>query len=186
VSCLHVLSLLASLLDVDVDAGEETLGRLRRLAKVLQHRSLGAIITMSIYRMAACGVGLPIAFLSNLSPTSSFASVSLEATGICSAWVLAWVNKTVAGYQRDEVYIGTAENALLRTTLTMTNSYMGPGHPRKLPGFTGERPQLCSDEVRCIRPGVPRFYAGNGEGTNIRSGRTQTKERDCRSVVGTA
>jgi hypothetical protein len=23
--------------------------------------------------------------------------------------VLAWINKTVAGYQRDEVYIGTAE-----------------------------------------------------------------------------
>jgi hypothetical protein len=34
-------------------------------------------------------------------------------------WVLAW---TVAGYQRDEVYIGTAENVLLRTTLMMTNS----------------------------------------------------------------
>jgi hypothetical protein len=34
----------------------------------------------------------------------------LEASGICSAaWLLALVHKQVAGYQLDEVYVGTPE-----------------------------------------------------------------------------
>jgi len=33
-----------------------------------------------------------------------------EATGVCSgAWVLAWIHKRIAGFQYDEVYIGTPE-----------------------------------------------------------------------------
>jgi hypothetical protein len=57
-----------SSLNVDVDAGEETLGRLRRLAKFFNTGLLGAYHHdhCCVYRMAACGIGLPsYAFLSN-------------------------------------------------------------------------------------------------------------------------
>jgi hypothetical protein len=91
--------------------------------------------------MAACGVGLP-------SPLVQ--SFHLHLPSHLSLWRLlvssgAWARldqQDGCWLPRDEVYIGTAENVLLRTTLTMTHSYMGPGHPRKLPGFTGERLQL--------------------------------------------
>eukprot|EP00980_Cylindrotheca_fusiformis_P022214 scaffold9105_cov54-Cylindrotheca_fusiformis.AAC.1 len=34
----------------------------------------------------------------------------IEATGICSgAWFLGMIHKKVAGFQLDEVYVGTAE-----------------------------------------------------------------------------
>jgi len=53
----------------------------------------------------------PIAFLSN--PITYILlrwCLFLEATGICQgAWVLAAIHKKIAGFQRDEVYIGTAE-----------------------------------------------------------------------------
>merc|ERR1712039_635591 len=41
--------------------------------------------------------------------------LALEATGLCNgAWVLAAIHKDVAGFQRDEVYIGTAEERAAR------------------------------------------------------------------------
>jgi len=53
----------------------------------------------------------PLAFLSN--PLVYFflrICLFLEATGVASgAWVLAAIHKHVAGFQRDEVYIGTAD-----------------------------------------------------------------------------
>jgi len=53
----------------------------------------------------------PIAFLSN--PITYILlrwCLFLEATGICQgAWVLAAIHKKIAGFQRDEIYIGTAE-----------------------------------------------------------------------------
>jgi len=53
----------------------------------------------------------PIAFLSNpLTYILLRISLFLEGTGICQAsWVMAAVHKRIANYQRDEVYIGTAE-----------------------------------------------------------------------------
>jgi hypothetical protein len=91
---------------------------------------LGAIITTHrcVYCMAACGVGLPIAFCQSvhlhLPP-----HLSLLGYWSVLGRVLAWINKTVAGYQRDEVYIGTAEERAARTTLTMTNSSHGTWTP---------------------------------------------------------
>jgi hypothetical protein len=81
VSCMFFIARVT--LNVDVDAGEETLWRLGRLAKVLQHRSSRCHHHDDCCaRMAACGVGLPIAFLSNPFTYIFLASVSLEATGI--------------------------------------------------------------------------------------------------------
>jgi hypothetical protein len=54
----------------------------------------------------------PIAFLSNpLCYVLLRLGIFLEATGICAgSWFLALVHKKIAGFQRDEVYIGTPED----------------------------------------------------------------------------
>merc|ERR1712087_878823 len=58
----------------------------------------------------------PVAFLSN--PVTYILlriCLLLEATGICNgAWVLAAIFKKIFGYQKDEVYIGTAEERAAR------------------------------------------------------------------------
>ena len=53
----------------------------------------------------------PIAFMSNpITYILLRVCLFLEATGICyGAWVLAALHKKIAGFQRDEVYVGTAE-----------------------------------------------------------------------------
>eukprot|EP00588_Corethron_pennatum_P019637 CAMPEP_0194328232 /NCGR_PEP_ID=MMETSP0171-20130528/43959_1 /TAXON_ID=218684 /ORGANISM="Corethron pennatum, Strain L29A3" /LENGTH=591 /DNA_ID=CAMNT_0039088487 /DNA_START=64 /DNA_END=1839 /DNA_ORIENTATION=- len=85
----------------------------------------------------------PIAFLSN-PLTYLFLRICLwlEASGICwGAWVLAAVHKKMRGFQRDEVYIGTAEE---RRGKDMGDDskhlHVGPGHPVKLPGFIDHAP----------------------------------------------
>ena len=42
----------------------------------------------------------------------------MEATGICNgAWVLAAIHRRISGFQKDEVYIGTAEERKARELL---------------------------------------------------------------------
>lgn len=55
----------------------------------------------------------------------------LELTGILhGAWVLAAVHKKIAGFQRDEVYIGTAEErAAMKKGDDHSKMSVGPGHP---------------------------------------------------------
>merc|ERR1712003_249793 len=73
----------------------------------------GALITTvlgSISWQLIAGA-FPVAFLSN--PVTYILlriCLFLEGTGICNgAWVLAAIFKSIFGYQKDEVYIGTAE-----------------------------------------------------------------------------
>jgi len=85
----------------------------------------------------------PIAFLSN--PITYFLlrlCLLLEATGICQgAWVLAAIHKKIAGFQRDEVYIGTAEERAAKKLEDDNDQlHLGPGHPLKLPGFPENAP----------------------------------------------
>jgi hypothetical protein len=67
----------------------------------------------------------------------------LEATGICAgAWVIAAVHKSIAGFQRDEVYIGTAESrAKMDMSDHSTRINVGAGHPVKLPNFAETAPK---------------------------------------------
>jgi hypothetical protein len=59
----------------------------------------------------------------------------LEATGLCQgAWVLAALHKSIAGFKRDEVYIGTAEERRAKKMGDDTGRVRtGPGHALKLP-----------------------------------------------------
>jgi len=74
---------------------------------------LGALITTIIGSISwqLVAATFPIAFLSNpLTYILLRICLFLEGTGLCQAsWVMAAVHKRIANFQRDEVYIGTAE-----------------------------------------------------------------------------
>jgi silicon transporter len=145
VSCMFFIARVTSL-DVDVDAGEPTLwGVSNAWQKFFNTGLLGAIITTIVASIAwqLVASAFPIAFLSNPF-TYIFLRICLflEATGICSgAWVLAALYKQVAGFKRDEEYIGTAEERAAQNHADDDEQmHMGPGHPRKLPGFAENAP----------------------------------------------
>jgi silicon transporter len=144
VSCMFFIARVTSL-DVDVDAGEETLwGVSAALQKFFNTGQLGAIITTIVASIAwqLVASAFPIAFLSNPF-TYIFLRICLflESTGICSgAWVLAWIHKKITGFQRDEVYIGTAEERAANNHADKAEqTRLGLGRPRKLPGFADEQ-----------------------------------------------
>lgn len=74
---------------------------------------LGALITTIIGSISwqLVASAFPIAFLSNpLTYILLRICLFLEGTGLCQAsWVMAAVHKRISNFQRDEVYIGTAE-----------------------------------------------------------------------------
>jgi hypothetical protein len=67
----------------------------------------------------------------------------LEATGLASgSWVLAAVHKKIAGFQRDEVYIGTAEERAQKAMEDDDTALnYGAGHIVKLPNFKDHAPR---------------------------------------------
>mmetsp|Transcript_56109 Transcript_56109/g.67329 ORF Transcript_56109/g.67329 Transcript_56109/m.67329 type:complete len:507 (+) Transcript_56109:51-1571(+) len=86
----------------------------------------------------------PIAFMSNpLTYILLRIALAIEFTGVCNgAWVLAAIHAKLAGFQRDEVYIGTAEE---RAAKNMGDDYdklqVGPGHMIKLPAYVEHAPK---------------------------------------------
>jgi silicon transporter len=111
--CMFIVARITSV-DVDVDAGEDTIfGVSKGLQEFFNTGLLGAIITTLCASLAwrIIASSFPIAFLSNpLIYLIIRLCLILEATGICSAaWLLALIHKQIVGYQLDEVYIGTPE-----------------------------------------------------------------------------
>merc|ERR1712087_956619 len=114
----------------------------------------GALITTilgSITWQLVAGA-FPVAFLS-----TPFTYILLriclffEWTGICSgAWVLAGIHKSIAGFQKDEVYIGTAEERAARgmkddskreIDMPALTGFAGVN----LPGFNNNAPKSLRD-----------------------------------------
>ena len=111
VSCMFFVARVTS---VKIEEGESNIFD---APKVLQQffntGFLGAImltILGSISWQLVAGQ-FPIAFLSNpVTYVLLRICLGLEATGICQgAWVIAAITRKISGFQRDEVYIGTAE-----------------------------------------------------------------------------
>ena len=67
----------------------------------------------------------------------------LEATGLCqAAWVLAAIHKKIAGFQRDEAYIGTPEERASKEMGDDTGRLpIGAGHMVQLPNFADNAPR---------------------------------------------
>merc|ERR1712106_395874 len=76
--------------------------------------------------------------------------LGLECTGICQgAWVLAAIHKKISGFQRDEVYIGTAsERAKQEMSDDPDQLKIGAGHMVKLPGFSDNAPSALQKLLR--------------------------------------
>lgn len=111
--CFFVIARVTTL-DVNVAEGDSTIfGVSDGMQAFFNTGLLGAILTTIIgsisWQLAASA--FPVAFLSN--PMCYLLlrwCLFLEATGICSgAWVLAGTHKAIAGFQYDEVYVGTPE-----------------------------------------------------------------------------
>jgi hypothetical protein len=109
--CMFIIARITS---CDVDVGEDTVfGVSPGIQNFFNTGLLGAVITTIVGSLAwrIIASTFPVAFLSN---SLVYAIIRLcllvEASGVCSvAWFLALVHKPVAGYQLDEVYIGTPE-----------------------------------------------------------------------------
>jgi len=111
VSCFFII---ARCTTMDINDGESNvMGVSDSTQKFFDTGLLGALITTIVASIAwqLVASAFPMAFLS--TPITYFllrACLFLEATGICNgAWVIAKIHKKFAGYQPDEVYIGTAE-----------------------------------------------------------------------------
>jgi silicon transporter len=106
---------------------------------------LGAIITTIVASISwqLVASAFPILFLS-IPFVYIFLRICLmlEATGLCSgAWVLADLQKKIFGFQRDEVYIGTAEERAAKNMSDNADDlHLGPGHLLKLPCFADNAP----------------------------------------------
>ena len=95
------------------DGDENVLGVGDGAQKFFETGLLGALITTIVASIAwqLVASAFPLTMLGN--PVTYIllrVCLFLESTGICSgAWVLASIHRKFAGFQKDEVYIGTAE-----------------------------------------------------------------------------
>jgi len=147
VSCMLFIARVTSVSKTDEAKNQENIfGVNNGFQELFQTGFLGAFITTTVASISwqLVASAFPIAFLSN--PITYILlrwCLLLEATGICrGAWVIAAIHKTIAGFQRDEVYIGTAESRA-KTEMADDSSRLavGIGHPVKLPNFVQTAPR---------------------------------------------
>mmetsp|Transcript_36600 Transcript_36600/g.53599 ORF Transcript_36600/g.53599 Transcript_36600/m.53599 type:complete len:503 (+) Transcript_36600:2-1510(+) len=136
VSCFFIIARVTSL-NVEPGNGNNIFGVSDAAQTFFNMGFLGAVITTILgsitWQLVASA--FPLAFLSNpMVYVFLRLCLFLEATGIASgAWVLAGIHKRVAGFQRDEVYIGTPEE---REAKDLGDSKEVEHALAKLPGFT--------------------------------------------------
>jgi hypothetical protein len=138
VSCMFIV---ARVTTIEIEEGEENIfGVSDGLQEFFNFGFLGAIfltIAGSIsWQLVASA--FPLQFLANpLVYVFLRICLLLEFTGLCQgAWVLAALHKKIAGFKRDEVYIGTAEERRAKSMGDDEGALRsGAGHPLKLPTF---------------------------------------------------
>jgi len=112
VSCFFIVARITTL-DVAIGRGENVLGVPDGVQAFLNTGLHAAVITTIIASISwqLVASAFPIAFLSNpITYVLLCICLGLEGTGICAgAWVLAFIQKKIAGFQYDEVYVGTPE-----------------------------------------------------------------------------
>jgi len=110
VACFFVM---ARVTTIKPDNADNVLGMGNAAERFFETGLLGAFITTILASIAwqLIASAFPLAFLGNpLTYILLRVCLLVEATGIASgSWVLATVHKKLAGYRRDELYIGTAE-----------------------------------------------------------------------------
>ena len=137
VSCMFFIARVTSL-DIDPEVDDTIFGVSPGVQEFFNLGFLGALITTIVASIAwqLVASAFPIAFLSNpFTYILLRLCLFLEATGICNgAYVIAWIHAKVAGFQRDEVYIGTAEERRAKEMADDKSVLsVGAGHIAKLP-----------------------------------------------------
>ena len=145
VSCFFIIARVTTL---NVEEGEDNIfGVSNGVQSFFNTGLLGAIITTILGSISwqLVASAFPIAFLSNpLTYVFLRICLALEASGLASgAWVLAAIHKHFAGFQHDELYIGTPEERAKNYSKKDDSQrlHAGPGHPVKLPGFIEAAPK---------------------------------------------
>ena len=89
----------------------------------------------------------------------------LEGLGICNgAYVIAWIHAKVAGFQRDEVYIGTAEERREKAMADDASALsVGAGHIAKLPAFGMEDCPEQLKDLMATNPDVKEYVSSMRE-----------------------
>jgi silicon transporter len=143
VSCMFFIARVTS---VEINDGESNIFGLGQAAQKIFTTGLCGSLVLTIIGSIAwqlVAATFPIAFLSNpLTYVLLRLALAIESTGLCNgAWVIAGVHAKIAGFQRDEVYIGTAEERAARKHADQYDKLpLGPGHKIKLPGFAENAP----------------------------------------------
>jgi Silicon transporter len=178
VSCMFFVARVTS---VEIMPGETNIFNVPDVVqKVFNTGLLGALfltVVGSIAWQLVAGC-FPIAFMS--SPFTYILlriALLLEATGICQgAWVIADLHKSVAGFKRDEEYIGTAEE---REGRNMPDDEevleYGAGHIVKLPGFIDHAPANLK-ALMTSDPNVSKYIASLH---NMEDGQKDTDTSSC-------
>ena len=151
VSCMFFVARVTTL---DIAEDEENIfGVSDGLQAFFNTGLLGAIITTIVASISwqLVASAFPILFLSN--PLVYYflqLCLLLEATGLASgSWVIAAIHKRIAGFQHDEVYIGTAEERAAKNLGDNEEElHAGPGHLVKLPGFVDGAPSALRDLLK--------------------------------------
>jgi len=149
VSCFFIVARVTSL---DIAEGEENVfGVSDGLQAFFNTGLLGAVITTILGSISwqLVASAFPIAFLSNpFTYILLRIALLLEATGLASgSWVIAAVHAKIAGFQRDEVYIGTAEERAAKGQADETPT-VGAGHLYKLPAFAENAPEALKELMK--------------------------------------
>merc|ERR1712045_655757 len=163
VSCMFFVARVTS---VEIEEGEENIfGVGDGLQEFFNTGLLGALALTIVGSIAwqLVASAFPIAFMSNpITYILLRICLFLEATGIChGAWVLAAIHKKIAGFQRDEVYIGTAEQRKALEKGDIDAIPLGTGHMIKLPAFAANAPaplkKLLAKDVS-VRTYINQLY----------------------------
>merc|ERR1712019_288799 len=154
VTCFFVVARVTTQ-NVDRDAGQSNVMDLPdEVQDFLNFGFQGALITTILGSITWQLVAdqFPVGFLSTpITYILLRICLFLEGTGICNgAWVLAGIHAKIAGFQRDEVYIGTAEERRARgrkddsqreIAIAALSGFGGI----ELPGFSQNAPKSLRD-----------------------------------------
>jgi len=151
VSCMFFVARVTS---VSLEEGEENIFGVSDAAQELFNTGLLGALMLTImgsisWQLVASA--FPLAFMrSPITYVLLRICLGLECTGICQgAWVLAAIHKKISGFQRDEVYIGTAEERRKQEMSDDPNQLpIGAGHMVKLPGFSDNAPSALQKLLR--------------------------------------
>jgi hypothetical protein len=151
VSCMFIVARVTSL---DIAEGETNVfGVSDGVQSLFNTGLLGSIIVTIVgsitWQLVASA--FPVAFLSSpFTYVFLVICLGLEACGIAAgAWINGALLRYLMGAQRDEVYIGTAEERAAKEMADdEDNALMGPGHIYKLPGFADTAPQALKDLMK--------------------------------------